>query len=194
MHSCNATVAPADPAQQPLSPLKAIENMYFPLQPGNSWTYRMANGATFTNTVDRHESDGSYRLHSTALSSEVTMYYDGDNYRTDSFQPGNIQIILRDQAAVGDSWEVDFVSNGLRNLFCMEVKELRETMDVEGHTYTDVMLLEGESKLVIETEVMRVDFFTQYYYAKDVGLILTTSSRGDYLPLISYDLSGPALK
>lgn len=167
----------------------ATENMFFPLQPGNSWTYRMANGATFTNTVDRQEDDGSFRLTSTALESEVAMYYDGDNYRTDSFQPGNIQIILRDGAGIGEGWEVDFTSNGLRNLLSMEVKEIREEMEVEGQVYENVMLLEGESKLVIETEIMKVNFFTQYYYAKGIGLILTTSSRGDSMPLVSYELA-----
>jgi len=163
--------------------------MYFPLQPGNSWTYRMADGATFTNTVDRQEPDGSFRLNSTALETEVTMYFDGDNYRTDSFQPGNIQIILRELAGVGEGWDIDFAQNGLRNFLSMEVKGIRDTMDVEGVEYQNVMLLEGESKLVVESEIMRVNFFTQYYYAQNVGLILTTSSRGDYMPLISYDLA-----
>jgi hypothetical protein len=31
-------------------------------------------------------------------------------------------------------------------------------------------------------------FFTQYYYAKGVGLVLTTTSSGDSMPLISYEL------
>lgn len=169
----------------------ATETMYFPLQPGNSWTYRMANGATFTNTVDRQEADGSFRLTSTALTTEVTMYYDGDHYSTDSFEPGNIQIILRDGAGVGDGWDIDFSQNGMRNILSMSVREIRDSMDVEGRTYENVMLLEGESKLVVEAEVMHIGFFTQYYYAKNVGLILTTSSRGDHMPLLSVELRPP---
>ncbi len=163
--------------------------MYFPLQPGNSWTYRMANGATFTNTVDRREADGSFRLRSTALDSEVVMYYDGDQYRTDSFQPGKLQVILRENLKTGDTWDIDFESQGLHNILCMKVKDIRDTLEVEGIEYSHVVLLEGESKLVVESEILRVDFYTQYYYAKDVGLILTTSSRGDYMPLINYRLA-----
>jgi hypothetical protein len=36
--------------------------------------------------------------------------------------------------------------------------------------------------------LMALNFFTQYYYADGIGLILTTSSAGDSHALIDYKL------
>jgi len=58
--------------------------------------------------------------------------------------------------------------------------------EVEGKTYSDVVFIEAGSKLNMNGNVISMNFLTQYYYAKGVGLILTTSSRGDAMPLTSY--------
>jgi hypothetical protein len=61
----------------------------------------------------------------------------------------------------------------------MTVKEAGISKEVEGKTYNDVMLIEAESKMHINGSLMSLNFFTQYYYAQDIGLVLTTSSAGD---------------
>ncbi|MEQ1676536.1 MAG: hypothetical protein ABL876_07540, partial [Chitinophagaceae bacterium] len=69
------------------------------------------------------------------------------------------------------------------------IKETGLTKEVEGNTYNDVLLIEAESMLMMNGTLITLSFFTQYYYAKGVGLILTTSSMGDVQGLTSYKLN-----
>lgn len=71
----------------------------------------------------------------------------------------------------------------------MRHKEIAKTQEIDGKTYTDVILIEAESKIKMNGNLMPLNFFTQYYYAKNVGLILTTSSAGDRMALTSYTLN-----
>jgi hypothetical protein len=69
------------------------------------------------------------------------------------------------------------------------VKEMGVSTVVDGTTYNDVIVLEAESKINMNGNVISTNFFTQYYYAKSVGLIMTTSSMGDEHSLIRYTLN-----
>ncbi|MDQ3018171.1 MAG: hypothetical protein M3R25_15775 [Bacteroidota bacterium] len=103
--------------------------------------------------------------------------------------PGNYQLWLKDNLQVGEIWDATFTANGLNSIMAFTVKETGITKDVGGKTYTDVMMLEAESKINMNGNLISTNFFTQYYYAKGVGLILTTSSMGDEQVLKSYSLS-----
>ena len=62
------------------------------------------------------------------------------------------------------------------------------TKDVNGKTYTDVILLEADAKMSMNGNPLPMKYVTQYYYARGVGLILTTSSAGDEHALVSCEL------
>jgi len=107
---------------------------------------------------------------------------------TDGLEKGNFQLWLPDNLEVGKNWVVSFKANGLDCLLLMTVKEMGITKEVSGHVYNDIICIEAESQIIMNGSQMAINFFTQYYYAADVGLILTTSSAGDIHELTSYKL------
>lgn len=109
---------------------------------------------------------------------------EGNDYLTDSFEDGTLNILLKDNASVGDTWEIKFKANGLDSILVMTVKELGLVKDVKGKTFENVMMIEGESKILMNGNLMPLNYFTQYYYCKGIGLILTTTSLGDEQALI----------
>jgi hypothetical protein len=112
------------------------------------------------------------------------MRKEGDNYLTDAFETGNFQVLLKDNLKAGDTWEIHFTANGIQSILVMTVKEAGSSKEVEGTNYPNVVMIEGESKMNMNGNIMPLNFFTQYYYADNVGLVLTTSSYGDYHGLI----------
>lgn len=50
-------------------------------------------------------------------------------------------------------------------------------------------MIEAESKIKMNGNLISLNYFTQYYYAKGVGLILTASSDGDTHSLTRYHLN-----
>lgn len=113
---------------------------------------------------------------------------DGADYLTDSFEAGNFQPLIKEGVKAGDSWEIRFKANTLDNIMVMTVKETGATKEVNGRSYSDVMILESESKINMNGTIMTLNYFTQYYYANGIGLILTTSSMGDEFGLTEYEL------
>ena len=73
-------------------------------------------------------------------------------------------------------------------MLVMTAKEKGITKEVEGKVYQDVLFIEAENKIIVNDTLMPLNFFTQYYYAHGIGLILTTSSAGDIHSLIDYKL------
>jgi hypothetical protein len=56
---------------------------------------------------------------------------------------------------------------------------------VEGKSYADVMEMEGMMSFNVNGNIINAGTKYQWYYAKDTGLILTTSTLGDNMPLVS---------
>jgi hypothetical protein len=151
---------------------------YIPLATGNSWTYKMKDGQQYTNAVTS-AAGNEFCLSNSMFNSSNNLRIEGDDYVTDSFEKGNFQVLLKEHPAAGDSWEVCFNANGFDNLLVMTVKQTGISTEVEGKTYNDVLMIEAESKMHLNGSLMSLNFFTQYYYAQGVGLVLTTSSAGD---------------
>jgi hypothetical protein len=103
--------------------------------------------------------------------------------------PGNYQLWLKDDLKKGETWDATFMANGLHSIMTFTVKETGISKEVDGITYNDVVMLESESKINMNGNVISTNFFTQYYYAKSVGLIMTTSSMGDIHTLHHYELN-----
>jgi hypothetical protein len=67
----------------------------------------------------------------------------------------------------------------------VEIKSVGGSKEVEGKTYTDVMEMEGNMSFIVNGAAYSANTRYSWYYAKDVGLILTTSTLGDNMPLVS---------
>ncbi|KOY86622.1 hypothetical protein AD998_11135 [bacterium 336/3] len=161
--------------------------VYYPLQAGFEWTYQLKDGSTYTNKVTsvNPSNPHEFTMINSMMNKNQIMRKDGNNYLTDSFEEGTMQILLKDDLTVGNSWEVKFKANGFDNILVFNVKEVGSTKEVNGKTYNAIAMIEAESKMLMNGNLMSLNFFTQYYYAKGVGLVLTTSSLGDSQSLIS---------
>lgn len=161
---------------------------YYPLAPGNSWEYRMKDGSLYTNSVTDIEGQIA-TMKSTAAPDPTHVKVENGILYNELMGPGNFQTWLKDDLKQGDTWEASFTANGLNSVMAFEVKEAGINKEVDGKTFNDVVMLEAESKINMNGNLISTNFRTQYYYAKGVGLILTTSSMGDIHALQSYKVA-----
>jgi hypothetical protein len=157
---------------------------YYPLKTGNSWTYKTNDGSEFTNSIVSEENvtlgiTNSTVAHTTVVKKEGNIFF------TDSYETGNLQPFLKDDAAVGDTWEIKYKANTIDSVLTVEIKSVGGSKEVEGKTYTDVMEMEGNMSFIVNGAAYSANTRYSWYYAKDVGLILTTSTLGDNMPLVS---------
>lgn len=160
---------------------------YYPLAADNEWTYKQKDGSTYTNKVTG-ANGADYAMHNSAANTSSIMRQEGDKFLTDALEAGKFNQWLANDLNPGDSWEIKFTANGLDSILLFTVKETGVSKEVEGKTYSNVLCIEAENKMVINGSLMSLNFFTQYYYADGVGLVLTTSSAGDVHALTSYKL------
>ena len=161
---------------------------YYPLAPGNKWEYKQKDGSTYSNVVLGMEGNIATMKNSTLPDPSLVKTENGCMYN-ELMGKGNYQLWLKDDMQQGETWEASFSANGLNSVMCFTVKETGISKEVEGKTYPDVVMLEAESKINMNGNLISTNFLTQYYYAKGTGLILTTSSLGDYHGLVSCTLN-----
>jgi len=160
---------------------------FYPLAVGNTWTYRMQDGRTFTNTVTDSDGD-NYTMINTMIPRPQHVRREGQEFLADNFEPNNFQVFLRDDLQQGDTWDITYRGNNINTVLQMTVKETGMTREVEGQTYDDVIMIEGDMKMNTEGNLVATNYLVQYYYARGVGLILNTTSYGDSMGLVSYEL------
>lgn len=165
--------------------LNGVEN-YYPLEVGCGWVYLMKDGGSYTNMITgvNPSNPAEFTMENSLTKKTCIFRKEGNNYVTDSFEAGTINTLLKDDSKAGDTWEVKFKANGIDSILIMTVKEVGLVKEVKGKTFENVMMIEAESKMLINGNLMALNFFTQYYYCKGIGLILTTSSMGDEQALI----------
>lgn len=156
---------------------------YYPLAANNEWQYKLKDGTTYVNKVTAANGN-DYSMHNSAANTSSIVKVEGNIITTDAFEAGNFQQWLSNDLQPGDTWEIKFKANGLDCILVMTVKETGGSKEVEGKPYSNVMMIEAENKIIMNGNLMPLNFFTQYYYADGVGLILTTSSAGDSHALI----------
>lgn len=159
---------------------------YYPITTSACWTYKMKDGSEYTNKVQSVQGNLITMVNSTQPEPSLMKVENGIMYNQ-LMTPGNFQPWLKDTMNMGDTWDATFTANGLNSVLVCSVKETGLTKVVEGVTYSDVVMIEAESKISMNGNLISTQFFTQHYYAKNVGLILTTSSMGDSHALIKYD-------
>lgn len=157
---------------------------YYPLAPGNTWTYKNNDGSTFTNSV-LSGSDGAFSMSNSMVPNPVQVKKDGDTFFTDSYETGNMQPFLKENAGAGDKWDIKYKANTIDSVLSVEVKSTGGTKEVEGKTYTDVMEMEGAMSFIVNGSAFSANTRYNWFYAKGTGLILTTSTLGDNMPLVS---------
>ena len=161
---------------------------YYPLAAGNKWEYKQKDGSTYTNSVTGIDGDVVTMKNSTIPDATKVKVENGSMYN-ELMTPGNYQLWLKDDLKKGETWDATFTANGLNSIMAFTVKETGISKEVDGKTYNDVIMLEAESKINMNGNVISTNFFTQYYYAKSIGLIMTTSSLGDVHSLQQYVLN-----
>lgn len=157
---------------------------YYPLAAGNEWTYKQKDGSTYVNKVTAVNGN-DYTMHNSAVNTTSIMRVEGDKYNTDALEAGSFSTWLGNNLSKGDTWEIQFKANGLDCILIMTVKDTGISKEVEGKNYTNVLFVEAENKILMNGSVLPLNFFTQYYYADNTGLILTTSSAGDIHALVN---------
>lgn len=160
---------------------------YYPLKTGNSWTYKNHDGTQFTNTVEG-ENNGSFIMSNSMAPAKVQVKLDGNTFYTDSYETGNMQPFLKENAVASDAWEIKYKANGIDSILNVAIKSTGGTKVVEGKSYTDVMEMEGIMSFLVNGNIISAVTKYQWFYAKGVGLILTTSTLGDNMPLINYSI------
>ncbi|MBL0057007.1 MAG: hypothetical protein IPP31_12660 [Chitinophagaceae bacterium] len=160
---------------------------YYPLAKGNKWEYKMKNGNTYTNEVLEVNGNLVTMKNSTLPDPNQVKIENGIMYN-ELVEKGNFQPWLKDELSIGDSWDATFTANGLNSIMTLTVRETGISLDVEGKTYPDVTLVEAESKIDMNGNLISLNYFTKYYYAKGVGLVLTASSDGEAHSLTTYTI------
>lgn len=160
---------------------------YYPLTDGNKWEYRQKDGSTYTNQVLEITGNIVTMKNSNAQDVSVVKVENGCMYN-ELMEKNNFQLWLKDEFNLGEQWNAVFKANSLDSVLTFTVKEIGISKLVENVNYSDIVMLEAESKINMNGNLVSTQFFTQYYYAKGIGLVLTTSSMGDYHGLIAYNI------
>jgi hypothetical protein len=160
---------------------------YYPIAPGNSWEYRLKDGTVYTNKILQAEENLVTMQNSTLPEPALVRIEDGKMF-LELMGKDNFQLWLKEDLTAGESWDAAFTANGLSSVLHITVKETGMSKEVEGKLYEQVVMLEAESKINMNGNLISMQYFTQYYYAPVTGLILTTSSAGDYHGLIACTL------
>jgi hypothetical protein len=160
---------------------------YYPLKTGNTWTYGNNDGSTFTNKVESGDGN-SFSMSNSTVATLSQVKKDGNVFFTDSYEAGNMQPFLKDDVATGDKWDITYLANTINSVLSIEVKSVGATKEVEGKTYSDVMEMEGVMSFNMNGNIINAGTKYNWFYAKDVGLILTTSTLGVNMPLKSYSI------
>jgi len=160
---------------------------YYPIAAGNSWEYRLKDGSVYTNKII--STDGPLvTMQNSTLTEPARVKIESGTMFLELMGKDNFQPWLKEELIAGDNWDAAFTANGLSSVLHFTVKETGISKEVEGKVYENVVMLEAESKINMNGNLISTQYFTQYYYAPGTGLILTTSSAGDYHGLTGYTL------
>ena len=163
------------------------KDTFYPLAVGNEWTYKTKDGKLFKNMVTAVDGD-TYSMQNTEMPRTQRVRKEGSTFLADNFETDNFQVFLRDDLQKGDSWEINYRAGKMISMLFMTVLETGASIEVEGKTYDDVVIIKGDLKMRQEDNLVDTNFMVQYYYARGVGLVLTTTSYVDSMALVDYEL------
>lgn len=167
------------------------ETVLYPLAVGNKWTYKMSTGGDYTNSIVGVDAGNPnlFTMHNSTTNANSFMRKDGDIYYTNAFDANVYHPYLKDDFKVGMNWAVQYTANGIVTDTTMTVTEVGISKEVEGKIYNDVTVVKGDSKFTMNGNVLPMAYSAEYFYARGIGLVLTTTSNGDSHVLTDYILN-----
>jgi hypothetical protein len=167
------------------------ETVLYPLAVGNRWTYKMSTGGNYTNSVVGVDVTNPmlFTMHNSSTNANSYMRKDGDIYYTNGFDSNVFHPYLKDDFAVGTNWAIQYTANSIVTDTKMTVTQAGISKEVEGKVYNNVTVVKGESKFTMNGNVLPMEYSSEYFYAKGIGLFLTTTSNGDAHVLTEYQLN-----
>jgi len=158
---------------------------YYPLAIGNTWKYQVKNGQSYTSTVTEKHGD-TFTVQTSLVNTSGHVRRVGDEYQNEGVEPGKWQVNIKENLKNGDAWQTSYRANGIDFTMNYAVKEVGTEMEVKGNIFHDVVFLECEIHMGMNGNPLPGNYVAQYYYARGVGLILTTTSTGDEHALVEY--------
>ena len=163
-----------------------MTNLY-PLAVNNEWIYKINDHNSYSTKII-HQSNNEYTLIYGATNTQSIIQKNNSCILTDKLETGNFQTWLRNDLQLGDKWKVPYKQNELACYLEMEVKAFDFTKEVEGRLYQHVVLIEGQSIICFNDRFLQLNSTNQYYYADQIGLIMSISCSGETHTLIDYKL------
>ena len=189
------------------APTPVVEKDYLPTAVGNTWTYGGTMPYTATITGATKNINGKVYLEAeTKQGSSVSKSYllkENKVYTTIGMVQGmgNLALImLKEDAAVGETWEHTTMTNGIDTKLTFTIAEKNISKTVGGKTFDNVIHVnlkysysfDGEDFGLGEDfdfgDDLDLNLTADYYYAKGVGLILSDLGAYGQIPLVSYSL------
>lgn len=167
------------------------ENAYHPLAIGNTWTHEFY-GQDMITAIESVNEAGEFVVSNSLNTEKGLMKKVGNQYFALALDKSGFNLMLKDDMALADTWQYKFKApSGLDTIYIHTVKEILSSKTVGEVEYKDVVMVELDSLYEINGVAISLNSFTQTYYAKGVGVILTTSSGvvgNSSSPLKSYEL------
>lgn len=183
------------------APTPIADKDFLPTSVGSTWTYGGITPHTATITGANKNINGKVYVEAEvkqgASVSKSYVLKENKVYTTMGMVQGMgsmALVVLKEDAAVGETWEQTTITNGVDTKFTFTVAEKNISKTVGGKNYDNVIHMNvkysnsfsGED-FGLGTE-LGLTLSVDYYYAKGVGLILTDLGSHGQIPLISYNV------
>jgi hypothetical protein len=187
---------------------------YYPLSINNTWEYAgevyfedMATGETmeYVDTIpgDTIIEGELYYIVKNDGGGESFVRKSGSDYLmiNSMVNSGDVktQIVLKEDGAEGDKWGYEISTSmygyTTRNVYTFSIFEKLDSYEVNGTTYLDVLVMNGDTETYLDDEPYMSLKDSRYYYAKGIGLIRSKVKQsyidGHYLvlDLVSYKVN-----
>lgn len=174
---------------------ESTKNSYLPLTPGSKWQYNGAYNYSIEVTGNQKTIDGKPFFETKTINgTNVTTGYariENGIYYNRGYVPQLGQdlelIILKDNVAVGTTWEKLITANNLLTTYRFTIDGTNLSQTVLGKNYTKVIRVKLQT--IISYLGSTFTYSTQYvYYAYGVGVIQTDSDLLGLINLSSYTI------
>lgn len=168
---------------------------YLPSTKGSTWTYGGDNPYTLTATGNTKVIEGKKFVEFETKQGDETgkSYFLKEKgvYTAVGMHPtmGNVAIdFLKVETPEGKPWYQTNTINGIETKMTFTILAKGISKTVEGKTYKDVIHVQMYSTYTIMGEEIELDFPTDYFWAKGVGLILTDAGPLGKASLMTYNI------
>jgi len=169
---------------------------YLPTTSGTTWTYGGRSPYTCTVTGNTKVINGKtyQEMQNKVGTMEYKSYVIKEKgvYTAISLVTGmaNLEIaILKEELPVGSTWEQTGIVNGLDVKLKFTITEKDVTKTIEGKTFKNVINVKLAGAYTYSGIETGIDFSTNYYFAKGVGLILMDFGANGKASLETYNVN-----